>query len=95
MARTIYILDPRAETRPIAERPLPKLPDLAGRTVAILNNGWTSMDRLADHLATALKNHYGVADIVHVPIPITSAADPAVLDRVAQQADFAIVGLAN
>ncbi len=95
MAGTISIRDPRATAPKVREGSLPTLTDVRGRTVAILSNGWTSMDKFGNHLAALLKSRYGVADALRVSIPIGNAANPTVLDSVKEKADFAIVGLAN
>lgn len=92
---TIEILDPRSGPRPAVARELATVPDLRGRVVAILNNRWTSMDVIADQLAKELKSKYGVADVIHQSIPITSAASDELVDEIANQADITIVGLAN
>ena len=66
------------------------------RTVAIINNGWGSMDRLAEHIDSELRAAYGVADVVHFRNPdISHPADDGLLKEVAATATAAITGLGN
>ncbi len=95
MVNLVQILDPRAERPESGGKPLPVLNDLADKTLAILSNGWTSMDRISEHLAEMLKSRYGVAKIVNASMPVSSGADIATLDMIAREAHCAIVGLAN
>lgn len=94
MAR-IQVLDPRAQPRTVEARPLPALDTLRDRVVAILNNGWTSMDLIATQLDHELRTRHGVADVIHQSIPLASQAPAALIDDLAQRADAVIVGLAN
>ncbi len=95
MSGTISIRDPRAEMSVEGAVILPTLSGLSGKTLAILNNGWTSMDRIAAQLVEGLKARHGIGQVLTFAIPISTPADPAVIDAVAQRADFAVVGLAN
>ena len=90
----VHVLDPRAERCEVAKQ-LPVLDLVEGKTVAILSNGWTSMDRLAHHFGALLQERYGVAKVIQTPIPISTAMDEATLESTVKQADFAILGLAN
>ncbi len=91
----LTILDPTGKPRPGSE-PIPgPVETLQGKVVAILNNRWKSMDLVAERFETILRRDHGVAEVLHMVIPISTAAPPAILDEVAARADVAIVGLAN
>jgi len=91
----VRILSPVAEQYRPQKRPTPPLETLEGKRVAILNNGWTSMDVIAQALERHLKEEYGVKEVLHWDIPIARAAPPEMLDEVAAKAQAAVVGLAN
>ena len=63
--------------------------------MAVLTNGWTSMDVIVARLTETLKSRYGVAKVLSFAVPVAVAADEAVLEEAARSADFALVGLAN
>ncbi len=95
MAKQIEILSPAAEAwRPTVET-TPVVDGLAGKTVAILNNRWSSMDIMADYLTRLLKEEYGVAQVFQKDVPISSPPPKSVFDEVVTRAQLAIVGLAN
>jgi hypothetical protein len=95
MSDTISIRDPRAELSVESAVIMPTLSGLSGKTLAILNNGWTSMDRIAARLAEGLKSRYGIGEVLTFAIPTSTPADPTIIEAVVQRADFAVVGLAN
>ena len=95
MTKTIFIRDPRAELPDSGRISLPKLSGLAGMTLAIVSNGWTSMDRISDRLVEGLKTRYGIGEVLRFTVPIASPGTPEVFNAVVDRADFAIVGLAN
>ena len=67
---------------------------LAGARVAVLDNGWTSMDAIARILGEELRA-LGAADVVHIETPHSMPTSKDVLDEVASRVDAAIVGLGN
>ncbi len=95
MTTMVRLLSPVAETRRPARQLAPPLEGLEGKRVAILNNGWTSMDVLASSLERHLKEEYGVKEVLHWDIPIARAASKETFEEVLAQADAAVVGLAN
>ena len=95
MLNKISILSPAAEAwRPI-ESTIPRIGDLRGTTVAILNNRWTSMNIISEQIASILKEQYGVAEVFEKYIPLASAAPQETFDEVQERAQLAVVGLAN
>ncbi len=69
--------------------------DLRGKSVVFLNNGWQSMNKLVDEMRGTLVNEFGVAQVLEFEVPIAAAASEAVLQQATENADIAIVGLAN
>ena len=91
----MQVVSPAAEAwRPgTLERPTVKAP--AGRNVAILSNGWSSMNVLAPTMAELLTTQFE-ARAVHVEaIPLSEQMPSGQFEKVISNADLAIVGLAN
>ena len=95
MARKIAMLSPAAEAWRPLEATSPRMGDLRGARVAILNNRWTSMNIIAEQISIILKEQYGVAEVFEKLIPLSSAAPQQTFDEVQERADLAVVGLAN
>lgn len=91
----LTILDPVAAARELSDRSMLALPTLEGLTVGILTNHWKSMDRMAKRMALRLKDIYHAAAVPLFDIPINGAMADAVKQRVIDECDAAIVGLAN
>ncbi len=68
---------------------------LEGLRVAVLNNGWRSMDLMARTFATYLPERHGVASVREWRIPTSNETPTPLLEEVAATSDAAIVGLAN
>lgn len=91
----VTVLSPEAEGwRPAGFIPQ-RVSALSRSRVAIVNNGWTSMDLLADRFREALLKNYGATDIKEWRVPYGEPPPPGVLDQITQGSDVAIVGLAN
>ena len=95
MPDKIEFLSPAAEAWRPLEATVPRLNDLRGARVAILNNRWTSMNIISEQIAIVLKEQYGVAEVFEKLIPLSSAAPQETFDEVIEAADLAVVGLAN
>lgn len=95
MANKITMLSPAAEAWRPLEATIPRMRDLRGARVAILNNQWTSMNIISEQIAIVLKEQYGVAEVFEKLIPLASAAPQETFDEVQERADLAVVGLAN
>jgi hypothetical protein len=95
MTTMVRLLSPIAESRRPDKQLASPLEGLEGKKVAILNNGWTSMDVLASSLERHLKEEYGVKEVQHWDIPIARAASKQTFEEVLAFADAAVVGLAN
>ena len=95
MANKMSILSPAAEAWRPMQDDIPHIADLNGATVAILNNRWTSMNIISEHIGIILKEQYGVSEVFEKFIPLASAAPQETFDEVEDRAQLAIVGLAN
>jgi hypothetical protein len=81
-----------------ASKPIQLPPDvksLSGVKVGILTNRWKSMDHIARYIAKVLPAEHGAASVRIEAVPINGGAPDKILDSVAADVDFAIVGLAN
>lgn len=95
MTARLLIHDPRARARRAGAQTYPKIDTLRGKTMVVLNNHWTCMDEMVDHLGTALKARYGVREVIQFDVPVSVSVDEAVIAEAARLGDFAVVGLAN
>ena len=95
MANKMSILSPAAEAWRPMQDDIPHIADLNGATVAILNNRWTSMNIISEHIGIILKEQYGVSEVFEKFIPLASAAPQETFDEVEARAQLVIVGLAN
>ena len=95
MANKMSILSPAAEAWRPMQDDIPHIADLNGVTVAILNNRWTSMNIISEHIGIILKEQYGVSEVFEKFIPLASAAPQETFDEVEDRAHLVIVGLAN
>ena len=95
MANKMSILSPAAEAWRPMQYGVPHIADLNGATVAILNNRWTSMNIISEHIGIILKEQYGVSEVFEKFIPLASAAPQKTFDEVEDRAQLVIVGLAN
>ena len=95
MDNKITMLSPAAEAWRPLEATVPRMRDLQGARVVIMNNRWTSMNIISEQIAIVLKEQYGVAEVWEKLIPLSSAAPQETFDDVHERADLAVVGLAN
>ena len=91
----MQILVPTAATRSTVETRTAVLASLQDKRVAIVSNGWRSMEAMTPHLSQRLRELYGASEIslysVHINKPITDDT----LDKIERNCDAVIVGLAN
>jgi hypothetical protein len=75
---------------PMAPRPM----DLAGKVVALLDNTKEQGALILETLGQALREHYGAARTVMLAKEhYSKPADPAIIDRLAQEAQVAIAAV--
>jgi hypothetical protein len=94
----MIILSPEGKARTSATRvaALPQFSDLRGKTVGLLDNSKPNADKLAERLATLLKERYGVANVItRRKITAQQGAPKEYLDELASQADFILSGLGD
>jgi hypothetical protein len=72
----ITVLDPTLEPTARTARTAPRLPSLAGATVALLDNGKINADRFLDHVEDILRTGHGVRAVVRRRKPNASAPAP-------------------
>ena len=91
----IRVFDPSVDV--VVERAVRKTisHSLEGMRLAVLNNGWRSMDLMSRMFVTYFPERYGVASVREWRIPTSNETPVALLEEVAATSDFAIVGLAN
>jgi hypothetical protein len=71
------------------------LGDLTGKRIALIKNAWPSWHAMLDRLAELISERYADVSFVQYQVPNGSAAEPALLERIAAENDGAVVGLAN
>lgn len=92
---TIRVFDPSVQM-PAVRGVRKTVPDsLEGLRLAVLNNGWRSMDLMSRTFASYFPSRYGVASVREWRIPTSNETPVELLEEVASASDIAIVGLAN
>lgn len=72
-----------------------RLPELEGKVIGIVSNGWHCMRVIAQEYSATLVKQYG-ARATHVyETPATMAISPHLSGRIAAECDAAIVGIGN
>lgn len=91
---SLEYLDPSIPNR---DRKLvvPTIDDLNGKRIAFVNNGWRSFTKIGERLETRLRDIYEIASMRSYAIPTAGAPEPGLLDRISEECDAAVVGLAN
>jgi predicted GTPase len=92
---TIRVYDPTAESSVRGSQLAPRLPDLEGRVVGILDNGKANAGVLMRAIADHLRRHYGLRDVVVRTKPVAGPASPETIRVFKEQADFVLAGSAD
>ena len=71
-----------------------QIPDLKGKTVALVDNAWWIWEQTLDALSEALVQRYGAAKTMIVKVPRAGIPPEGTLERVEKEADCAILSLA-
>lgn len=88
----IRVLSPAGELRARVLQ-APPLPDLRGKTVGFIDNRKTNFDTLVDIMGKALREQYGVAQVIHrQKAHAAVGATPEVLAEMARTCDLVITG---
>jgi hypothetical protein len=91
MMKTILV-NPLDETPRAAGRPAPRLDSLAGKTIGLLDISKWGGSFFLDHLEKALKDRYGVGQVVRVIKPtFTKPAPGALIDRLVKAECAAVI----
>lgn len=68
---------------------------LAGKCLAIVNNGWASMGEIGRHIGRTVLRERKAKAVRFYEVPRNMAPADDVLERIARECHAAIVGLAN
>jgi hypothetical protein len=76
--------------------PLPRLSDLRGKVIGLLDNSKPNADKLGERFEQLLRDRFGVSGVVkRRKITAQEGAPKHYLDELAAQADFVISGLGD
>ncbi len=89
---TIEVLEPTGRAKVVEGKPLAGVASLEGKTVGFLDNRKPNFAIFLDRLESLLQEDYGVAKIVRRRKPGSSAFGGVLLDELAQECAFVIVG---
>ncbi|HZI80138.1 MAG TPA: hypothetical protein VFD69_11535 [Vicinamibacterales bacterium] len=88
---TIRLYDPTAEPRAIEAKLAPRLADLSGKRIGILDNGKANAGILMLAVAKVLQERYGASEIVKRNKPVAGPPAPEILEALSH-CDLALVG---
>ena len=94
----MIVLSPegKAQTSVMRMAALPRILDLHGKIVGLLDNSKPNADKLQERLAELLKERVGVSGVVaRRKITAQQGAPKQYLDELAAQADFVLSGLGD
>ena len=91
--RMVRLLDPTAQPHD-DEKPLaPRLDDLSGKRIGILDNTKSNADVLMQQMATLLCTQYGASEIIHRrKVHSAIGATEELLNDMAEQCDLVLLG---
>ena len=93
-APTLEYLEP-ADPKKAKVLFVPAVRELQGKTIAFLNNGWSSFTKIGARMDQVLRERFGIAAFRTYPISASSAVPTELLDRIVRESDAAVVGMAN
>ena len=75
---------------------VPRISDLKGKTVGVLDNSKPNADKLAERFAELLKERYGVANVItRRKLTAQQSAPEQYIDELSAQADIVLCGLGD
>jgi hypothetical protein len=74
---------------------VPAVGELKGKTIGFLTNGWTSYNAMGARIEQVLIDRFGIREMRTYAIPTSCAPAQGLLERVANECDAAVVGMAN
>ncbi|MBM3139691.1 MAG: hypothetical protein FJZ92_05610 [Chloroflexi bacterium] len=80
---------------PAAQDGLQEMPELRESVVAVLENGKQHAKLILEEIAKELGTRHGVIHSMTRHKPVSTPADPAILDELAQSADWVLLGSAD
>jgi len=93
---TTMVLNPAAEGEIASQTLAPRLPDLKGATVGLIDNHKRNADVYLEELAGLLKEKFGVAKVINYKKDSQSIPSPSeVLDDLASQCQAIIHAVAD
>lgn len=96
MTDSVTILVPRGEDFSGASQPLAsRVESLNGKVVALMANGWRSLDTCYDEFRNLLHERYEVSEVIEKRKLGAHPYSTEDLDDIARRADVAITGLGN
>ena len=94
--KTVRILDPTAEDVPQELGLSSRLPDLAGKTVGLLENRKYRADAFLQELQRVLVDDYGAAKVIYATkFTYSAACSQETIDSLTSQCDAVIHGIAD
>ncbi len=90
----VMVLDPSGFVEQETLSLAPRIGDLKGKTVGLLDDGLPHADALLDRIGELLQERYGVGKVVKIRKPNLSLPSPAaMLEKLKAEVDFAVVGV--
>ena len=95
MANTV-LLDPIASNNVSDKFLSPRIDDLNGKVMGLLNISKSGSDIFLDRVEELMREHFDLADVVRVTKPTFSRPAPQeLITELADQCDFVVEGLAD
>ena len=94
MSEQIEYLDPTSQ-KASGDLCVPAVSDLKDKVVGFLSNGWSSFGKIGIHMNSVLLEKHGIKEMRTYAIPSAGPPAKGLLDRVADECDVAVVGMAN
>ena len=95
-AKTVQLLDPRAEDTPQELGLSNRLPSLKGKTVGLLENRKYHADAFLEELERLLVDGYGAGKVVYAKkFTYSAACSQETLDALVRQCDALVHGIAD
>ena len=96
LVKELWVLDPTTEPDPLEASAAPRLDTLNNKVLGILDNAKPNADRILDMVAELIAKKYELAGLVKRRKPGASRGAPQeILDELARECDFVIVGVGD
>ena len=74
---------------------VPAVGELKGKTIGFLTNGWASYNAMGARIGQVFSTRFGIREMRTYAIPTSCAPAAGLLERIAEECDAAVVGMAN